>query len=260
MPIMSYDAGGAEVDITPAAFKEQEWAKNIKSVDDMFTQFDNAQKLVGKSVQIPADDAAAEDWGKVYTKLGRPEKPEDYALNVGETADATLKEQAAGLAKIFHDNGLSKKQAAKLLEGIQGLSKAQIQQMQEAATAKDAEFNTLMEKTFGDKKDETTKVTRSLIEKFAPPALQEKMKDMSADQLAAMAAVMKGIQDTYISEDDIKALGGSHSGGAKTAEDWRAEGMRLAQLPEYKDVMHVDHEKTVKLHAAAYAKYGEMTK
>lgn len=258
MPIMSFDENGEKVDLTPIAYKDKDWAKNINSAEDLFKQFENAQGLIGKSVQIPGEDASSEDWGKVYNKLGRPEKVEDYGLNLADTADAALKEQASLLSKIFYDNGLSKKQAARLLEGVQGMTKAQADKMAQDQTAKDATFNDLLKKTFGDKEDETKKVTRGLLEKFTPKELQDKLKDMPSEQLTILAAVLKGVSDTYISEDDIRNLGGGKAGGAKTAEEWRKEGQDLMQSEAYRNIMHVDHATTVKKASEAYKMYQQL--
>ena len=260
MVLMAYNENGEQVDLTPAAYRDVEWAKNVKSPEDLFTQFDNAQKLIGKSVQVPAEDAPPEDWGKVYNKLGRPEKPEDYGLKLEETADAALKEQASALSKIFHDNGLSKKQAAKLLEGVQTISKSQLDKMTEAQKAKDTAFTDLMKKTFGDKEGEAKTVTRNLLEQFAPAELKGKLAELPAEQLTLLAAVLKGVSDKYISQDDLRSLGAGTASGGKTADDYRKEGQTLMQSEEYKNVLHVNHKRTVEAVNEAYKKFTELSK
>ncbi len=77
----------------------------------------SAESLIGKSVQLPGDDAKPEDWSKFYGRVGRPEKADSYEFALPEglpkdlpyDADFALKFKPAA-----YDAGLTAKQAAKV--------------------------------------------------------------------------------------------------------------------------------------------------
>ncbi len=73
-----------------------------------------AQKMIGGSVRIPKEDAKPEEWNAFYSKLGRPEKPEDYSLKVPPDLSEGLsinQEMLTGFMKTAHEAGLNKVQA-----------------------------------------------------------------------------------------------------------------------------------------------------
>ena len=105
--------------------------KNVKDVSDLATQYINAQGLIGRSVQIPSDDASEEQWGKfneriakvrgvyrmpsndaesndLWSKLGKPDNTEGYELSDNAFAEAAhaanlTKDQATTLSKWIED-------------------------------------------------------------------------------------------------------------------------------------------------------------
>lgn len=103
----------------------------------------NAEKLLGvpadQIVRLPkADDAAA--WEGVWSKLGRPEKAEDYGLPVPEGDDGEFAKVASA---VFHKAGVPKGMAAQIAtainEHVAGAMKARADAMQaQASQALDA--------------------------------------------------------------------------------------------------------------------------
>lgn len=101
--IVPSEAPSTEATITPPAesvftipdqYKEKGWSKNVKSIDDLFNQFDNAQKLIGKKTPQ------------------KPDKLDDYELTEKERSD----DQKKVLKEMFFNADLSKDQAKKLIE------------------------------------------------------------------------------------------------------------------------------------------------
>ena len=59
--------------------------QNFSTMNDFVKSYLSAQKLVGSNkVAIPNKMATDEDWEEVYSKLGRPAKPEDYKYSFSE--------------------------------------------------------------------------------------------------------------------------------------------------------------------------------
>lgn len=56
--------------------------QKFKAPSDLAKSYLEVQKLVGgERLALPKDDAPPEEWGAVYTRLGKPEKAIDYGLD-----------------------------------------------------------------------------------------------------------------------------------------------------------------------------------
>lgn len=95
-------------------------AHQWKSPVELLGSYTNLQKAMGiksgnpnRVVILPGEKDPPEAWNDVYSKLGRPEKPEEYGLPVPDGQPKELAEQAA---KWFHELGIPKGAAVKLAE------------------------------------------------------------------------------------------------------------------------------------------------
>src|SRR5581483_7834125 len=77
-------------DITPQSFEGL--AKKAR----------DAESLIGKSVQLPGDNATAEELAKFYNRLGRPEKADAYEFKLPDGLPANFNYDAEQ-AKAFKD-------------------------------------------------------------------------------------------------------------------------------------------------------------
>jgi hypothetical protein len=91
--------------------------KAIKDMETAIKGYSEVEKFIGvpgdKLIKLP-EDTDTEGWNNVFAKLGRPEKPEDYGINLGDTPEA--KAFVDWATKTFHENGLTKKAAAGIME------------------------------------------------------------------------------------------------------------------------------------------------
>ena len=63
-------------------------SSDFKTPADLAKSWVNAQKLIGKEkIPLPGEKATKEDWDVVFSRLGRPEKPEGYTLPEIEVPD-----------------------------------------------------------------------------------------------------------------------------------------------------------------------------
>lgn len=104
--------------------------KGFKTPADMADSYKHLEKLMGvpkeQLLKLPQKEEDADSWNAVYSKLGRPEKADDYKINAPEKgADENFVKWAKGT---FHELGLSAKQAEKLSgkynEYLSGISNA----------------------------------------------------------------------------------------------------------------------------------------
>jgi hypothetical protein len=60
-------------------------AKQWASANDAIKAYRELESHASKALSVPGKDATAEDWNKLYEKLGRPESPDKYELKVDRT-------------------------------------------------------------------------------------------------------------------------------------------------------------------------------
>ena len=137
----------------PEGLRANPTVQNFKGKDikDVVESFVNAEKLIGGSLRLPTDkDTPAERQAKlerVFTQLGRPEKPEGYKLDppsddVGVKWDA---KQVEAFKTVAHKLGLTQAQ-------VEGLAAFDIQRTtagQVDATAAYNECMSTLEKDWG---------------------------------------------------------------------------------------------------------------
>lgn len=112
--------------------------KGWQSPADILNSYRALEKFQGGSknlLELPGVDAEPEAWDQVYNKLGRPESPDKYELNMPENGDEQL---ANWFKETAHKTGLTAKQAQSLFESYNELVGNQTAEMQ-AMTAQQSE-------------------------------------------------------------------------------------------------------------------------
>ena len=180
------ETGGFSI---PDEYKDAGWARNIKSVDDLWKMNANAQSLIGKkTIGIPDDKSTPEEWQGFYSKL-RPEKAEDYNLDFKG-------EDKAFYEKLFYDNGISSKQAGNIISAYK-------ERMEKAANSFLSEegFATEMKGRFGDNyEDKVLKIT-NLIKSEAKKEDASVLDAMPNNVLGVMYNILDRIMERYAIKD-----------------------------------------------------------
>lgn len=86
--------------------------KGWKDPADVAHGYQNLEKLLsGEKIPMPKGDKDIEGWNRMYKAIGRPETPDGYKLPAPPNGDNGFLTDAA---KVFHEAGLSTKQANSL--------------------------------------------------------------------------------------------------------------------------------------------------
>ena len=102
-------------EVIPEKYKDEKALANFTSMDDFVKSYLSAQRLVGANkVAIPNKMATDEDWEEVYSKLGRPSKPEDYKYSFSE--EDINPDQLKNFNETAHRIGLLPKQAERIIK------------------------------------------------------------------------------------------------------------------------------------------------
>jgi hypothetical protein len=100
----------------PEEVREDPSMQAIQSVDSLAKSYVNAQKMIGSDkIIVPNKYAEENEWNDVFTKLGLPEKSEDYDLTFTESNDFN-KEFFGNFKDAAHGAGILPKQAQKIFD------------------------------------------------------------------------------------------------------------------------------------------------
>ena len=147
--------------------------QHIGSIDAMAKSYINAQKMVGADkIAIPGNWGTDEDWGLVYNKLGRPDTPEAYELELSEDAsgfDDWYRQTA-------HKIGLNNRQAAALAAEYEEFAQANLQprQMSDADyAAYEEQVTTQLREDLGNNWEDRLSLANDMLAEFDAPQLSE---------------------------------------------------------------------------------------
>lgn len=228
----------------PQEYAERGWAEKVKSYDDLFKAYDNAQSLIGKRpAGIPTNDAPQEEWEKFYTALGRPESPDAYELKTeveGLPEDFDVAPYEGKAKAFFHKLGLSPEKAnqawndylAMEMEGVQEMQAQNAEQQKDL----DAEFDKLTQNLWGDKYNEVSAQAQDFIKNALPDELKPVVNEI-AESPKALAAMIKLAEHAQSQIKETKAKYG--------AEDKLTSGEQSAGMSQQEVVKQMMEQRQI---------------
>ena len=231
-------------DLIPEKYKEEKALSNFVSMDDFVKSYLSAQRLVGANkVAIPNKMATDEDWEEVYSKLGRPAKPEDYKYSFSE--EEINQDQLKNFNETAHRIGLLPKQAERIIKFYNEMNTQAEVDNQKMFEAKQTEAMTDLKKEFGP----TYTKRLDQAKKLATETLGNEMLNNTVlkdgTRLGDSVEVIKAFSmlADKLSEDEIIKGEGT---GYQTASEIEKE---ISELTEdgspYWNKTHPNHAKTV---------------
>lgn len=167
------NTGGADIKVTdgasaPAAVptwdgfnddnKGYLTSKGYKDVNEVVNSYRNLEKAIGvpkeRLLKLPekADDPA---WNDIYGRLGRPEKPEEYKLELPKDADTGMVDW---FKKTAHELGLTRKQAETFFKSYNDMAGGKLAEMQNAAIQTEQQAEANLRKEWGKAYDQNLTV------------------------------------------------------------------------------------------------------
>lgn len=220
--------------------------QHIASVDAMAKSYINAQKMVGaEKIAVPGSWATEEDWNGVYAKLGRPEAPDKYELELPDDANQEFSDWFRNTA---HSVGLSTAQAKKLAAAygeFSGDAQKLTEQQLEAARA---ESETQLRKEFGKDFDQKLEGAKELLTTLDLPEFTSlKLADgTSIGDNPQLVTMLIKVHDHIQRETSEDTLAGRDSRPGVTAEELQDRISNLTQQGSpYWEKMHPDHARMV---------------
>ncbi len=231
-------------DVIPEKYKDEKALSNFTSMDDFVKSYLSAQRLVGANkVAIPNKMATDDDWEEVYSKLGRPSKPEDYKYSFSE--EEINKDQLKSFNETAHRIGLLPKQAERIIKFYNEMNTQAEVDNQKVYEIKQTEAMADLKKEFGP----TYTKRLDQAKKLATETLGNEMLNNTVlkdgTRLGDSVEVIKAfsmLADKLSEDEIIKGEGASY----QTASEIEKE---ISELTEdgspYWQKTHPNHAKTV---------------
>jgi hypothetical protein len=235
--------------------------KTINDVPSLAKSYVHAQSLVGADkVVMPKDNASPEEWNNFWNKVGRPGKPEDYGLGRPENfpEGSFDKDMHDHMLKVFHESGMTSKQAktlyGKYMEYVGSrMQQAQTQQQQESAATMER-----LKSEYGADFNVRVAAAQKAIQKFGSPEL---VSYLEKSGMGNNPELIKLFSNVGLSMSESSAdVGGNNGFGGITPMQAQAELSQLRQDKEFIQLLTnksgVGHREASKkwqqLHASAF--------
>ncbi|EJR0225038.1 hypothetical protein N0P72_005015 [Raoultella planticola] len=140
------------------------------------------------------DDGDEKGWQDLYSKLGRPEKIEDYGLKAPDGVDGTFLNTALGW---MHESGLNKKQAETVINKFNEYAAGQQKSAQENIANQNTANREKVIKSWGSEVEANTTILQNAVQRFFPDAVIEKFNSAGLlndpDLVNAVLAIGKAL-------------------------------------------------------------------
>ena len=206
----------------------------------------NATRMIGQDkVAVPNNNSTDDQWNEVYNKLGRPESPDKYKLEVKSDVVPLDDGAIKSFAENAHKLGLNNKQAQGILEFYKESMEGSVQQSRVDTETAQANTEAQLRKEWGRAFDDNIKRAGAVAKaNMNPQILDMELKD--GTRLGDHPAIIKGFANiaNLMSEDKLVS---TESESVDKGTDYEAEISKIVNDRDgpYWNKSHPDHDKVV---------------
>ena len=245
--------------VTPAAQPTSSWKDSISEeyradpsiekfteIDALAKSYINATKMIGQDkIIIPTKNSTQEAWDEAYAKLGRPESPEKYALDVKSDVVPFDETAIKSFAEQSHKLGLNNKQAQGILEFYKNNMEGSAQQAKIDTETAQSQAEQELRQEWGRDFEGKVKQAGALAKANINPEILD-MTLSNGIRLGDHPEIIKGFAKIagMMSEDKIVA---TESENVNTIADIESEISAITNDTNgpYWNKQHPDHDKMV---------------
>lgn len=227
-------------------FREDPNISKFTEIDALAKSYINATRMIGQDkVAVPNENSTDDQWNEVYGKLGRPESPDKYKLDVQSEMVKLDDGAVKSFAENAHKLGLNNKQAQGILEYYKNSMEGSEQQSRIDTETAQANAEAELRKEWGRSFDENLKKAGSVAKaNMNPEILDMELKD--GTRLGDHPAIIKGFANiaNLMSEDKMIGTGEDNS---TSGRDYQSEISSLVNDKDgpYWNKAHPEHDKVV---------------
>lgn len=225
------DSEGEETPFeVPEQYKNEGWAKNYKSMADVWQDLSHAKYAVGKkTIGVPEWDKASEAEIEAYYEKLRPKTADAY--NVEELEE----DEASFFKEVFFKYGISKKQADSIIADYKAVSSQALEPLY-SKQALEQEFKN----RFGPSYDKETKKISDFLKKEAGKEDLATLNKLPNSALGILYDMINKVMQRYAVTDTDIGLGTTD--GAIRPPEIDYEGY-IKEMDELSHKEHTDADK-----------------
>lgn len=227
-------------------FRNDPNISKFTELDALAKSYINATRMIGQDkVAVPNENSTDDQWNEVYGKLGRPESPDKYKLEVKSDVVPLDEGAIKSFAENAHQLGLNNKQAQGILEFYKNSMEGSAQQNQVDMETAQAQAEQELRKEWGGNYEANIKKAGAVAKaNMDANILDMQLKD--GTRLGDHPAIIKGFANiaNLMSEDKLVS---TESEGVSQGIDYDAEISKIVNDREgpYWNKAHPDHDKIV---------------
>jgi hypothetical protein len=211
--VASGGSGNEFLNMIPEELRQHPSISPIKDVENLARSYVNAQRLIGADkIAVPVNPTD-EDLDRIYDRLGRPEKPGDYGIDVD--GNVITEELAADYADIAHKLRLTPDQAKGVLDYYRStVEQSGAASLEAAEVAKEQTVESLRSE-WGRAFDQKVEAAAQVAQEFGNPDMfnitladGSKLGD-NAEFIKAFAKIAD-FRQTVTSEDTVAEMSQSN--------------------------------------------------
>ena len=227
-------------------FRNDPNISKFTELDALAKSYINATRMIGQDkVAVPNENSTDDQWQEVYGKLGRPESPDKYKLEVKSDVVPLDEGAIKSFAENAHQLGLNNKQAQGILEFYKNSMEGSAQQNQVDMETAQAQSEQELRKEWGGNYEANIKKAAAVAKaNMDANILDMQLKD--GTRLGDNPAIIKGFANiaNLMSEDKLVS---TESEGVSQGVDYQSEINKLVndRSGPYWNKSHPDHDKIV---------------
>jgi hypothetical protein len=180
-------------------FRLADGEKPVAMPASVVKSYIEAQKKIGqKGVLIPGENASEEDRNVFFKALGRPDRPEDYGFKKPENLPQGVnynEERVGKFAKVFHQLGMSKDTAQKLLDTYNNDIIEEVANQQKMVEEFKVNAVKELKKEWGSNFEKNISKANAAVKLFGGKDFTELLKNTGLDSHPTMVKVFEKIAD-----------------------------------------------------------------
>ena len=227
-------------------FREDPNISKFTEIDALAKSYINATRMIGQDkVAVPNQNSTDDQWNEVYSKLGRPESPDKYKLDVKSEVVPLDEGTIKSFAENAHKLGLNNKQAQGILEYYKNSMEGSEQQARIDTETAQANAEAELRKEWGRSFDENLKKAAGV----AKANMDEKILNMElkdGTRLGDHPTIIKGFANIANLMSEDKMIGTAEE-NSTSGRDYQSEISSLVNDRDgpYWNKAHPEHDKVV---------------
>ena len=227
-------------------FRNDPNIEKFTEIDALAKSYINATRMIGQDkVAVPNKNSTEDQWNEVYSKLGRPETADKYALNIESEAVVMDEGAIKSFAEQSHKLGLNNTQAQGILEFYKNNMESNMQRATVDTETAQAQAETELRAEWGKEFDSNVSKASALAKaNMNPEILDLQMQD--GTRIGDHPEIIKGFAKIagMLSEDKLVS---TESESVNSMKDLQSEISAITNdtTGPYWNNKHPDHAKMV---------------